>query len=40
MKGVVDEFQEIFSNRPGKTNLMQHHIRIVDSRPVKMHSYR
>ena len=40
MKGVVDEFQEILSNRPGTTNLMQHHIRIVDAHPVRMHSYR
>ena len=40
MKGVVDEFQEIFSNRPGRTNLMQHHIRTVYARPVRMHPYR
>ena len=36
----MDEFQEIFSNRPGRTNLMQHHIRTVDARPVRMRPYR
>ena len=36
----IYEFQEIFSNRPGKTNLMQHHIRTVDARPVRMRPYR
>ena len=40
MKGVMDEFQEIFSNRPGRTNLMQHHIRTVDACPVRMRPYR
>ena len=40
LKGLMDEVREVFSNQPGRTNVMQHHIRTADARPVRMPQYR
>ncbi|KAL5516825.1 hypothetical protein EMCRGX_G002246 [Ephydatia muelleri] len=42
VKEVLKECHEqsIFSNQPGRTHLMQHHIKTGDARPVRMPQYR
>ena len=38
VKEVLKEYhkQTIFSNQPGRTHLMQHHIKTGDAQPVRM----
>jgi hypothetical protein len=37
---VLDEFKEIFSDFPGRTDLVDHDIELIDDKPIRQHPYR
>ena len=37
---LVNEYQNIFKDSPGRTNLLLHDVNVGDSPPIKQHPYR
>ena len=40
LEGLLEKYQDVFSNKPGRTNRMEHHIETQASRPVRLPPYR
>ena len=40
VKSVLLEYQDVFSCKPGLTNVTEHHIDKSESKPIRQHSYR
>ena len=40
LKGLLSEYRDVFSNKPGRTDMLQHHIETRESQPVRLPPYR
>ncbi|CAF1639495.1 unnamed protein product, partial [Didymodactylos carnosus] len=40
LRGLLSKFEECFSDTPGRTDILKHHIDTGDSRPIKLRPYR
>ncbi|CAF4447055.1 unnamed protein product, partial [Didymodactylos carnosus] len=40
LRQLLHQYSDIFSSKPGRTNVVKHHIDVGDSRPIKQGSYR
>ena len=40
LNDLIKEFKDVFSTKPGKTNMIEHHIQTGDTKPIKLPPYR
>ena len=40
LNDLIKEFRDVFSTKPGKTNMIEHHIQTGDAKPIKLPPYR
>ena len=39
LNDLIQEFKDVFSTKPGKTNIIEHHIQTGDTKPIKLPPY-